>query len=196
MATQQERRANTRQKILNAAADLFVQQGFENTSITQIIERADIVKGTLYQHFKTKMDLLVVLSRQGGTEKVQQLIDEVNQGASAIEALKKYYLVMAQWFEMNPNIAEDIIISAIRLHTPDSNEPLNIAHDFTKLMLKTAQDRGEVRDDIEANDQAIVLGGAITLAIIDWSKKPASKPLQELFQNCLDVFIQGVQFDI
>jgi len=192
MTKQKKRRAQTRQKILDAAAELFLKNGFENTSIAQIIERADVVKGTLYQHFQTKMDLLVVLSRESGAEQVRKLIEEVNQGTPALEGLRRYYFGMAQWFEANPKIAEDTIISAIRLHDPDSNIPEYVAHDFTKLMLKIGQKRGEVRKDISINIQAIVLGGAITLAVIDWHKKTNPLSLQELFQSCFTAYLQGV----
>ncbi len=193
MATQEERRALTRQKILDAAAALFLKNGFENTTITQILERANIVKGTFYQHFQTKLDLLVTLGRQDSADRVGKLIEEVRQGGSALDALQRYYRVMAQWFETYPAIAEDVIISAIRLHDPRSNSPAFVAHDFTRLMLQTAGKRGELRTDIDATSQAIVLGGAFTLAVIDWSRDVRTQKLQKRFDACFQVFLQGAQ---
>ncbi len=193
MASHEDRRASTRQKILDAAAELFLKNGFENTTIMQIVDRADIVKGTFYQHFQTKMDLLVVLGRQDGSERVRKLMAEVQQGLSPLDALQRYYLVMARWFEAYPAIAEDVIVSAIRLHDPDSNSPESKAHDFTRSMLQTARKRGEVRRDIDATSQAIVIGGAFTLAVIDWSRRPAPKQLQKRFSACYQAFLQGVQ---
>lgn len=161
--------------------------------MAQIVARANVVKGTFYQHFQTKMDLLVVLGRQDGAEQVRDLIERVRQGASALEALQKYYLVMAQWFEANAHIAQDVIISAIRLHDPDSSFPEYIAHDFTKLMLESAKEQGEVRTDIDINTQAIVIGGAFTLAVIDWCRHPETSQLQVQSTACFEVFLQGVQ---
>jgi AcrR family transcriptional regulator len=193
MATQQERRALTRQKIIDAAAELFLQNGFENTTIMQILEKADIVKGTFYQHFETKMDLLVVLGREDGAKRVRKLIAEVQQGLSPLEALQRYYRVLAQWFEAHPAIAEDAIVSALRLHDPESDSPESVAHDFTRLMLKIAKKKGEVRADIDVTSQAILIGGAFTLAAIDWSRKPVAKGLQKRFNACYRAFAQGVQ---
>ncbi|WP_080778451.1 TetR/AcrR family transcriptional regulator [Chryseobacterium phocaeense] len=46
-------------KILDTADRLFYSQGYSNTGINQIIDEADIAKGSLYKHFETKTDLLV-----------------------------------------------------------------------------------------------------------------------------------------
>lgn len=193
MASQQSRRNATRQKILNAAADLFLTNGFEKTTIAQVVAHADIVKGTFYQHFQTKMDLLVELGRQEGAERVHELIERVKQGSSALDALQNYYLVMAQWFEKHPNIAEDIMISAIRLHEPNSDQPEYIAHDFTRLMLKIAQQRCDVRADIDINSMSVALGGAITFAVIDWCRNPDIEPLSVRCKTCFQIFLQGVR---
>ena len=193
MATQQDRRTYTRKKILDAAAALFLENGFENTTIMQIVNRADIVKGTFYLHFQTKTELLVVLGRQDGAERVRALITAVQDGLPALDALQRYYKAMVQWFEAQPHIAEDVILSAIRLHDPSSGSPEAVAHDFTRLMLQIARDRGEVRADIDATTQAIVIGGAFTLAVIDWSRDPVAFKLQERIDACYRVFLQGVQ---
>lgn len=193
MTSQEDRRASTRQKILNAAAELFLTNGFEKTTLAQIVAHANIVKGTFYQHFQTKMDLLVVLGRQDGAERVRDLIARVMQGESALDALQRYYLVMAQWFEKYPNIAEDVMISAIRLHDPNSSLPEYVAHDFTKLMLRIAQERNEVRADIDINSMSVVIGGAFTVAVIDWCRNPEIEPLQERCKSCFQIFLQGVQ---
>lgn len=193
MASHESRRAATRQKILNAAAELFLNGGFEKTTIAQIIDHANIVKGTFYQHFQTKTDLLLELGRLDSAGRVQSLIARVQQGEPALEALQRYYLVMAEWFESNPNIAEDIMLSAIRLHDPDSNAPELVAHDLTRLLLQIARDRNEVRADIDINDMAVVLGGAFTVAVIDWNRNQKTQPLQERFKSCFRIFLQGVQ---
>ncbi|MBD0707605.1 MULTISPECIES: TetR/AcrR family transcriptional regulator [unclassified Streptomyces] len=52
-------RGNTRQRIKDAALDLFVEQGYEKTSLREIAERLDVTKAALYYHFKTKEDIVV-----------------------------------------------------------------------------------------------------------------------------------------
>ena len=61
MATQGERRARTRQALLDAAADLFAERGVEGASVDAIAEQADRTSGALYDHFGSKDGLLFAL---------------------------------------------------------------------------------------------------------------------------------------
>ena len=61
MATQGERRAETRQRLLDAAAELFAERGVEGASIDAIAERADRTSGAVYDHFGGKDGLLFAL---------------------------------------------------------------------------------------------------------------------------------------
>ena len=48
---------NTRQGIIKAAHDLFIQQGYHGTSMRQIAGEAGIALGGLYNHFESKEDV-------------------------------------------------------------------------------------------------------------------------------------------
>ena len=61
MATQQERRAATRSRLLDAAADLFARHGIEGASVDAIAEAAERTSGALYGHFGSKEGLLTAL---------------------------------------------------------------------------------------------------------------------------------------
>jgi len=55
------RSLHTRQKLLNAARQVFLEEGFQKSTISQIIKRAQTGYGTAYVHFAGKDDLLIVL---------------------------------------------------------------------------------------------------------------------------------------
>jgi AcrR family transcriptional regulator len=64
MATQAERRAATRSRLLDAAETLFVDRGYEGTSTQQILAAAGVSRGGLYHHFANKRELFeAVFSR-------------------------------------------------------------------------------------------------------------------------------------
>jgi AcrR family transcriptional regulator len=56
-------RGNTRQRIQDVALELFVEHGYEKTSLREIAEKLDVTKAALYYHFKTKEDILISLFR-------------------------------------------------------------------------------------------------------------------------------------
>jgi AcrR family transcriptional regulator len=61
MATQGERRAGTRQRLLDAAAELFAERGIDGSSVDAIAERAERTSGAVYDHFGGKEGLLFAL---------------------------------------------------------------------------------------------------------------------------------------
>ena len=64
------RGAITRERIIDAAAELFYAQGLRAVSADKIIEKAGITKVTFYRHFPTKDDLIVAyLERRAAWER-------------------------------------------------------------------------------------------------------------------------------
>jgi AcrR family transcriptional regulator len=49
---------DARARVLDAAVELFAQQGYDGTSVTQVITRAGVAKGGFYHHFASKEALL------------------------------------------------------------------------------------------------------------------------------------------
>jgi AcrR family transcriptional regulator len=54
-------KADTRDRILDVALDLFTEQGFDGTSLREIAERLNVTKAALYYHFESKDDILLAL---------------------------------------------------------------------------------------------------------------------------------------
>jgi AcrR family transcriptional regulator len=73
MATQGERRAETRERLLAAAAELFAERGIEGASVDAIAERAGRTSGALYDHFGGKPGLLFALL-EGWTDAAADVI--------------------------------------------------------------------------------------------------------------------------
>src|SRR3982751_3438530 len=48
-----------RERLVAAAVDLFVEQGYDETTVAQIAERAGVTRSTFFRHFPDKRDVLV-----------------------------------------------------------------------------------------------------------------------------------------
>jgi AcrR family transcriptional regulator len=57
LARQEERRLRTRAAILDAAEQLFGENGFDATTVDTVAQTAAVAKGAVYHHFKDKADL-------------------------------------------------------------------------------------------------------------------------------------------
>ena len=65
-------------ELLKIAYDLFLSEGYENTSVDTIIERAGIAKGTYYYYFESKEAMLeevCMMMIDGEKEKAMQIVD-------------------------------------------------------------------------------------------------------------------------
>ena len=62
---QQARAAATRQKIIDAAVELFTDHGFAETGLNDITERAQTTTGAFYYHFDSKEALAAAINEQG-----------------------------------------------------------------------------------------------------------------------------------
>jgi AcrR family transcriptional regulator len=78
--------AGARERLVVAAVDLFTQQGYDATTVTQIAERAGVTRSTFFRYFPDKRDILVA-----GQETLSLLlaegIAEAPAGASPLEAV-------------------------------------------------------------------------------------------------------------
>ncbi|CAB4719863.1 MAG: TetR family transcriptional regulator [Actinobacteria bacterium] len=57
--TQEERRTETRTRLLDAAVACLLDVGYASTTVADVQQRAGLARGTLLHHFPTKIDLIV-----------------------------------------------------------------------------------------------------------------------------------------
>ncbi len=84
MVTQGERRAETRLRLLDAAAELFAERGIEGSSVDAIAEQADRTSGAIYDHFGGKDGLLFALL-EGWADDVAAVITAELLAASTLD---------------------------------------------------------------------------------------------------------------
>jgi AcrR family transcriptional regulator len=64
-------------KIIETASRLFFEQGYNSTGINQIIEEAGIARGSLYNHFESKIDLLLAYLDKAQQERFAETVEFV-----------------------------------------------------------------------------------------------------------------------
>ena len=69
---------DTRHHIIETASELFYKNGYNSTGINEIIKASGIAKATLYSHFKSKEDLLLVYLDVKDTELIKHIKEFCN----------------------------------------------------------------------------------------------------------------------
>ena len=96
-----------KKELLKIAYDMFLTQGYENTSVDEIIEKAQIAKGTYYYHFQSKEQML--------EEVIDMMIDSETKMAKQIITMdisvpQKIVMMLTS---MKPTEAEQPIKNAL-----------------------------------------------------------------------------------
>jgi AcrR family transcriptional regulator len=93
--TREESRAQTRDRLLDAAYQILVNNGIEEASIEDIAEAAGFSRGAFYSNFESKDELLCALlarEKAGMQEELQDLVYQTASPAEMIEKVRDYYV--------------------------------------------------------------------------------------------------------
>jgi AcrR family transcriptional regulator len=66
LSIREEQKLMTRERLLDAAFEIFARSGFRNTTIDEIVKRAGATRATFYLHFNDKIDVAAGLGRRSG----------------------------------------------------------------------------------------------------------------------------------
>ncbi len=122
----QKRVKRTRKKLKKAALDIFSEKSVDATTVEDITEKADLGKGTLYQHFADKEEIVITL--------VEEAIEHL------IERLRSY--------DCQPENLEDMLEHLLKAHyefSVDAKEEFMLLFQG-KLLLKL---ESETLDELE-----------------------------------------------
>jgi len=94
--------ASARERILNAAYELFSRRGIRAVGTEEVIEQAGVAKATLYRHFATKNDLVLAVLQRREEVWTHGLIEEQSRlrGNNPEEQLLAIFDVMHDWFQL------------------------------------------------------------------------------------------------
>lgn len=90
--------ARTRERILDTAYGLFWRQGFVRASVDDIAERAKVTKRTVYQHFRSKDDLMAAVLAHASELALERLRRiETRLPASWDAMINSFFTQLAEW---------------------------------------------------------------------------------------------------
>ncbi|MBP3371241.1 MAG: TetR/AcrR family transcriptional regulator, partial [Clostridia bacterium] len=88
MVTRKQQAALSREKLLDAARELIIENGYNNISIVDITRACNMSVGNFYHYFKSKEELITVLEREGYDQDV--VILQNMKGQPILEQLRFY----------------------------------------------------------------------------------------------------------
>lgn len=144
----------TKSRIISAAWKLFYEQGYEDTTIEDIVALSETSKGTFYHYFEGKDALLGTLSNLFD-EKYEELIPTLDEIDGAYERLM--YLNHELFLMIENSISLELLsrLLATQLFARGERHLLDRSRTYFKLLIKTVregQQAGELVSSVSANE--------------------------------------------
>jgi len=111
-AEKQEIQNETRTKLLEAAAVEFANNGFNGANINQISLAAGFAKGTVYNYFPSKRDLMLALIDDIGARHTAFIVEQAISHSNAVERLEAFFQAGFEFVEQYAAQAQ-IAINAV-----------------------------------------------------------------------------------
>lgn len=107
--TARDKKQNIRDNIVIAAQKLFVEKGYHNTSIPDIVKEADVSIGAVYHYFRSKEELARDIHQQAVEKFLYRFNSEVRSQQRTKDRIKSYVNMMFTWTEEDPVMVEYLL---------------------------------------------------------------------------------------
>jgi len=161
---------NTRDRILDAALNVFSNKGYHDTRMDEIVEEASTSKGSIYFHFPNKERLFIALVDQFADLLERRVTEAIQQEEQGIKRVQVALETTLETFAKYRRPAKILLVQAVGLGTVFEKKRLEISDRFADL-IRTYLDEAVTVGDIETVDTNIVSHawmGAIYNVIIQW----------------------------
>ena len=137
----------TRQRLLRAALELFTTNGYRGTTTPLISQRAGVAEGTIYRHFKSKLELYNDVYR-ATQEWAEELVREVGEGdpSATEDRLRRVGQRFVESAHRDPAAAQMLLARPDRdLLQPASREAADKFHTAVEQIVAEGKSAGHVR---------------------------------------------------
>ncbi|MDQ6865223.1 MAG: TetR/AcrR family transcriptional regulator [Thermoproteota archaeon] len=155
----QQYKLELREKIIKAAIDAFSKYGFDRTRMDDVAKTADLSKGTIYLHFKSKEDLFYAICENNLAEAKQRISTMFAKKEDLVSEIERFYDVFRKKKTANERVFFETIAESARnaeLRKALYKQRMNIfetAVGWVNLQIE----RGFFRKNIDANAIAVGL---------------------------------------
>ena len=201
-----QKKAESRRRILDAARDVFFRDGFMRANLDEMAEKAGVAKGTLYRYFESKADLYVAVLADNLELFLERMEEAARPRESALERVRsigRFYF--AHWLE-HPDYFQ--IFWAIDNESVIGELPREVIEkiaSFWEENLKVLN--GVLEDGVRTG--AFVPCDTWEIANVLWSiansliesdstkarRQIRRRPLEPLYNHAIDTVIRGILAD-
>lgn len=188
----EEEQQRRRKEIFDASVHLFLEKGFNETSMHEIARAAGVGKSTLYDYFNTKEQILESCFEEE-IEKIAGRAQEImRQELNTPEKLRKIMQMHLEFLVANKQFYLKLSLEAQRLSLESQNRIQVMRHAYQDMLRELIEEgirRGELRPVNALLAARSVFGLLSTTA---FTSRPTGTP-EEMLEDALSIFFKGIE---
>jgi AcrR family transcriptional regulator len=195
MRVNADTRARTRRALLDAGARAFAERGYHETPIDSVSELAGVAKGTIYNYFSSKQELLHAVVEEA-CQLAAEAADATPRTASTRARLEAFVGANLTWARQRQPLA---LLFARELLAGDAATKALIrgaaAPCVEKLsaILRDGIDRGEIDPDARPEELALTFIALTNMLLLQsWESELEWPPAGQLPTAAAGLFLHGV----
>ena len=186
-----KQKRNTKGKIISAAWELFYEQGYDDTTVEEIIERSGTSKGSFYHYFDGKDALLSSLSFLFD-EEYARLQQELDPDMDAWDKL--LHLNRALFAMIDSRISMELLARLLSSQLITKGNKHLLDHDrlyfkYLRQIVREGQDRGQITDALTVNEIVKLYALTERSLMYDWCLCGGEYSLTSYAEKMMPMFL-------
>ncbi|MDP8268576.1 MAG: TetR/AcrR family transcriptional regulator [Candidatus Tenebribacter davisii] len=160
------------QQIIETAIKIIATNGIQNLTTKNLANEIGISEPALYRHFNNKLEILKAVIAYFKI-KMQPASAKLNKSANSLNNIEKFMLEHLKIISQNPDFAK-VIFSEANFQNEENlilkmNNMMNQSHKILETIVRSGQQKNEIRSDISSLSIIRMVIGAMRLLITQWS---------------------------
>ncbi|MCL1896558.1 MAG: TetR/AcrR family transcriptional regulator [Clostridiales bacterium] len=177
MSKREQNKIEVRHSILKASRKLFTANSYDGTLMTDIAEKANVSKATVYNYFPNKESLLIGIEQELILQITGMIEDDPGKAKSSEAMLREALEALVQASAEYPDLAKLITY----LNSCEDSALYETRLPLEKLFIKLiegAKEEGSFKDGIEAERVADIIMGIYLITLFQWEHIDRYTPAQ------------------
>lgn len=182
-----------RESIYSSALSLFVEQGYERTTIEQITDRADVARATFFNYFQRKEDLVTAWSDQRKDQLENFMRDAMEARDDDVTVLlERCIAALAEFNERDRRVTATMLQAWVKAGRP-LLEDQQAGQVFADI-IHAGRRRGEIAVDIDPLRAGNILRDSYLGLLYRWSQNPEALPsLHVELREIIRIILTGIR---
>jgi len=186
---------STRERILDAALDIFSKKGYHDTRLDEIVQESHTSKGSIYFHFPNKEKLFIALVDQFADLLERRVTEAISKEAGGMKRVRAALESVLNTFGKYRRPAKLLLVQAVGLGNVFEKKRLEINERFARL-IQTYLDEAIALGEIDPADTPVIAHawmGAIYNVVIQWVYTNDPKP-DRIMDSLLPMLLRSVGY--